>query len=52
MKHRTRKAASRKPRLAVVGIDDAGIAVRAAFAEHGQMLLPILELVESASQKV
>jgi hypothetical protein len=35
-----------------VGEADIGSAVRAALAEHGQMLLPLLELVEDARTSI
>ena len=52
MKNRTGNTAGRKPRLAVVGQEDVAGAVRAAFAEQGQVLLPILELVENARASI
>jgi hypothetical protein len=52
MKDRTGNTAGRKPRLAVVGQDDVGGAVRAAFADRGQVLLPILELIETARTSI
>ena len=52
MKDRTGNPAGRKPRLAVVGQDDIAGAVRAAFADQGQVLLPMLELVENARASI
>jgi len=52
MKDRTGNTAGRKPRLAVVGQVDIADAVRAAFADQGQVLLPILELVENARASI
>jgi putative transposase len=49
---RTGNTAGRKPRLAVVGQHDIAGAVRGAFAEQGQVLLPILELVENARASI
>lgn len=40
--------ADRKPRLAVAGQDSVAGVVRAAFAKQGQVLLPMLELIENA----
>lgn len=52
MKDRKGNTAGRKPRLAVVGQDDVAGAVRAAFAEQGQVLLPMLELIETARTSI
>ncbi len=52
MKDRTGNTAGRKPRLALVGQDDVASAVRAAFADQGQVLLPMLELIESARTSI
>jgi putative transposase len=52
MKDRTGNTAGRKPRLAVVGQEDIAGAVRAAFADQEQVLLPILELVENARASI
>ena len=52
MKDRTGNTAGRKARLAVVGHDEVVSAARAAFADQGQVLLPILELVENARASI
>lgn len=52
MKDRTGNTADRKPRLALVGQMDVAGAVRAAFADREQVLLPILELVENARASI
>ena len=52
MKDRTGNTAGRKPRLALVGQDDIAGAVRAAFADQGQVLLPMLELIENARTSI
>jgi len=52
MKDRTGNAAGRKPQLAVVGQQEVASAVRAAFADQAQVLLPILELVENARASI
>jgi transposase-like protein len=52
MKNRTGNSTGRKPRLTVVGREDVAGAVRAAFADQGQVLLPILELVENARASI
>ena len=48
MKDRTGNTADRKSRLAIVGQEDIAGAVRAVFAEQGQVLLPLLDLIENA----
>lgn len=45
-------AARGKERRAVVGREDVGGAVRACFAEQGQVLLPMLELIETARTSI
>lgn len=52
MKDRTGNTAVRKPRLALVGQDDVAGAVRAAFADQGQVLLPMLDLIENARTSI
>ena len=52
MKNRTGNTAGRKPRLALVGQEDVDSAVRACFAEQGQVLLPLLELIETARTSI
>ena len=52
MKDRTGNTTGRKPRLAVVGQDDVASAVRAALRDQGQVLLPLLELVENARASI
>jgi len=52
MKNRTRKTACREAKLAVVGREDASGALRACFAEHDQVLLPMLELVANARASI
>ena len=52
MKDRKGNAAGRKARLAVVGQEDVGSALRACFAEQGQVLLPMLELIETARTSI
>ena len=52
MKDRTGNTAGRKLRLALVGQDDVAGTVRAAFADQGQVLLPMLELIENARASI
>jgi putative transposase len=52
MKDRKGNAACGKARLAVVGREDVGGALRACFAEQDQVLLPMLELIETARTSI
>ena len=52
MKDRKGNTGGRKPRLAVTGQEDVAGVVRAAFAEQGQVLLPMLELIENARASI